>query len=75
MDGLSPLHILLVVLVPLLAITLDAYVFVRLVRLREGLSGRVVFWGLLTLLVPLIGALAVLFALPRADPATQSTTH
>lgn len=67
--GLSMLHLLTLAVLWLPVIALDVYVIVRLMRLDEGLSGRVVFWGLLTLVVPLIGALAVLFALPRETRA------
>lgn len=64
--GLSWVHLLIIAAFMAVTIALDVYVFVRLVRLREGFSGRVLFWGLLTLIVPVLGALAVLVALPRS---------
>lgn len=73
MTELSSVHLLIIAVVTLSAIALDIYVVVRLVRLREGLSGRVVLWGVITLLVPIIGALATLVALPRQRTLEHGT--
>lgn len=70
--GLSWIHLLIIAVFTAVTIALDVYVCVRLVRRREGFSGRVLFWGLLTLFVPVLGALAVLLALPRPRTLSHS---
>ena len=64
---MSPMHLPIIVASVLVVIVLDVYVFVRLLRVNEGFTGRVIFWALLTLFVPIIGAISVLTALPRSS--------
>ncbi|HZU93269.1 MAG TPA: hypothetical protein VFF85_06555 [Microbacterium sp.] len=64
---MSPMHLLIIVASVIVVIVLDVYVFVRLLRVNEGFTGRVIFWALLTLFAPIIGAISVLTALPRSS--------
>lgn len=58
----------------LIVIGLDVYVLIRLARLGEGFSGRVAFWSILTLVVPIIGALGVLAAMPRKKNSVRAVS-
>lgn len=69
---MSPVHLMIILVSVLIIIGLDVYVFIRLVRLGEGFSGRVAFWSLLTLVVPMIGALGVLAAIPRTTESSRA---
>lgn len=69
---MSAVHLIIIIASVLIIIGLDVYVFVRLARLGEGFSGRVVFWSILTIVVPIIGALGVLAAMPRTRKSVSA---
>ncbi|WP_341974212.1 hypothetical protein [Microbacterium sp. LWO13-1.2] len=69
--GLSPLHTLLIIAFAAVTVVLAVLALVRVARLGEGLTLRVVFWVVITLIVPVIGALAVLSAVPRAKATSE----
>ncbi|PRB10582.1 MULTISPECIES: PLDc N-terminal domain-containing protein [unclassified Microbacterium] len=66
MIGLSAFHVLLIIAFAVVVIALDVLALIRIVRLREGVTGRVILWVLLILLLPVVGAIAVLIAAPKA---------